>query len=379
MRFRRYAILIAAAAAVIAVAAGFRFTDATLLPPQGTVGQPYFHKIDLEGGCKGKVVTVGPGNLPPGLQMVGSQDDLSDGSNWRIQGTPTQAGSFNFGLTATDICLSSPPYRDFTIVILPKITVTTQSLGPAIANQPYSVQLTATGGGSYAWSVVSGTLPAGLTLSTSGLLAGTPTTVGASTFTVQASEGNRSDTTTLTITVVEQLVASTPTPLPRGEVSRPFSLAPTARGGMTPYTWSLTGGTLPPGLAVDPATGAIRGVPLAAGAFPVQLTLKDSLGLTATTNVALTVARKLAITTIRLPAGIQGRRYSRPIEKVGGVGPFRYRYVAGRLPTGLRLDNATGRISGIPRRNGIFRITARVTDSLGAISTKPVSLVILPA
>jgi hypothetical protein len=379
MRFRRYAILIAAAAAVIAVAAGFRFTDDALLPPQGIVGQPYFHKIDLEGGCKGKVVTVGPGNLPPGLQLVGSEDDLSDGSNWRIQGTPTQAGSWNFGLTATDICKSSPPYRDFTITILPKITVTSQSLGPGIVGQPYSVQLTATGGSSYTWSVASGTLPPGLTLSTSGLLAGTPTTVGASAFTVQAREGTRSDTTALTLTVVEQLVASTPSLLARGEVTRPYSLAPTAHGGMTPYTWSVASGTLPSGLALDPATGAIRGVPLTAGAFPLQLSVKDSLGLTATVNVALTVARKLTITSTRMPAGIEGRRYSRSIAKVGGVAPFRYRYVGGRLPAGLRLDNQTGRISGIPRRDGIFRITARVTDSLGAISTQPISLVILPA
>jgi putative Ig domain-containing protein len=378
MHLRRYALLIAAAAAIVLVAAGFRFTDATLLPPQGTVGQPYFHKIDLEGGCKGKVVTVGPGNLPPGLQLVGSQNDLSDDSNWRIQGTPTQAGSFSFGLTATDICISSPPYRDFTITILPKITVTTQSLGPAIVGQPYSLQLTATGGGSYTWSVASGTLPPGLTLSTTGLLSGTPTTVGASSFTVQAREGTRSDTTALTLTVVEQLVATAGT-LSRAEVSRPFAYAPTARGGLAPYTWSLAGGTLPGGLALDPATGAIRGIPLAAGAFPVQLQLKDSAGFTATLPVALVVAKKLAVSTTRLLPAREGRRYSALVQKVGGVGPFVYRVLGGRLPAGVRLDTATGRISGTPLRDGVFAFSVRVRDSLGAISTKQLRITVLPS
>jgi large repetitive protein len=378
MRFRRYAIVIAASAAVIAVVAGFRFTDATLLPPQGVVGQPYFHKIDLEGGCKGKVVTVGPGNLPPGLQLVGSQDDLSDDSNWRIQGTPTQAGSFNFGLTATDICKSSPPYRDFTIVINPKVTITTPALAPIIVNAPYRVQLTATGTSSATWSLAGGSLPPGISLASSGLLAGTPTTVGAWTFTVLAKDGIRQDTTQYTLTVLEQLVAS-PGTLQRAEVGRAFAYTPSAHGGLAPYTWSVASGALPTGLALDAATGAIRGKPLAAGAFPVQLQVKDAAGLTANVAVALAVARKVAITSTALRTGVEGRRYSAPIAKVGGVGPFVYRLVGGRLPVGLRLDSVTGRISGIPTRAGRFRFTVRVRDSLGAISTKPLRLTVRPA
>lgn len=379
MRFRRYVGLIVALAAVLLVAAGFRFTDATLLPPQGVVGQPYFHKIDLDSGCKGKHVAIDSGSLPPGLQLNGSANDLVDDSNWRIEGTPTQAGSWSFWLKATDICPSFPAERELTITILPKVTVTTESLSPTLVNRPYSVQLTATGAGSYTWSIASGTLAPGLALSTSGLLSGTPNSVGAWTFTVLAKEGNRSDTKTLTLAVVEPLVASTTTAPARGEVSRPFSQAQTAQGGLAPYTWSLASGTLPPGLTLDPATGTIRGIPLAAGAFPLTLAVKDTAGLTATVNVPLAVAKKLAITAIRLRAGVEGRRYSTVITKVGGVGPFRYRIVAGRLPVGVRLDTRTGRLSGIPRQDGVFRITVRATDALGAISTKPVRLTILPS
>jgi large repetitive protein len=376
MHFRRYALLIAAAAAIVLVAAGFRFTDAALLPPQGTVGQPYFHAIGMEAGCKGKSMTIGSGSLPPGLQLVGSADSTVDTSNWRIQGTPTQAGSWNFWIHATDLC-NDKAERDLTIVINAKVTVTTESLSPTVQNQPYSLQLAASGASSFAWSVAGGTLPPGITLSSSGLLSGTPTQVGAFTFTVQAREGSRSDTKTLTLAVVEQLVATGGT-LSRAEVSRPFAYAPSAKGGLAPYTWALAGGTLPTGLALDPATGAIRGIPLAAGAFPVQLQLKDSAGFTATLPVPITVALKLAITSTQLRVAKAGRRYTAPLVKVGGVGPFVYRVLGGRLPAGVRLDPVMGRLSGIPRRAGIYPFSVRVRDSLGAISTKPLRITVLP-
>jgi hypothetical protein len=376
MHLRRYALLIAAAAAIVLVAAGFRFTDSALLPPQGTVGQPYFHAIGMEAGCKGKSMTIGSGSLPPGLQLVGSADSTVDTSNWRIQGTPTQAGSWNFWIHATDLC-NDKAERELTIVINPKVTVTTEALNPTLLNQPYSVQLTATGAGSFTWSLASGTPPPGIGLSTTGLLSGTPTQVGAFTFTVQARDGSRSDTKALTLTVVEQLVATAGT-LSGAEVSRPFAYTPTARGGLAPHTWSLASGTLPTGLALDPATGAIRGIPLAAGAFPVQLQLKDSAGFTATLPVPITVAQKLAITSTRLRVAKAGRRYTAPLVKVGGVGPFVYRVLGGRLPAGVKLDPATGRVSGTPRRAGIYPFTVRVRDSLGAISTKPLRITVLP-
>ncbi|NJD10603.1 MAG: hypothetical protein FIB01_09280, partial [Gemmatimonadetes bacterium] len=72
----------------------------------------------------------------------------------------------------------------------------------ATAGTAYSKQLTATGGlGTFTWTVSSGTLPAGLTLTSGGLLSGTPTAAGTGSFTVQASSGGQSDTQDLTLTV----------------------------------------------------------------------------------------------------------------------------------------------------------------------------------
>src|SRR5205814_5351459 len=77
----------------------------------------------------------------------------------------------------------------FSITIsCPPLSITTTSpLPTGTQNSPYSYQFTSSGGiAPIAWSVTVGSLPAGLTLSTSGLLSGTPTGTGTSTFTVQA-------------------------------------------------------------------------------------------------------------------------------------------------------------------------------------------------
>ena len=69
----------------------------------------------------------------------------------------------------------------FTLIINGSVTITSGSPPSGEVGVSYSFQFAATGGsGSYLWSVLSGTLPAGLTLSGGGLLAGTPTTAGTS-------------------------------------------------------------------------------------------------------------------------------------------------------------------------------------------------------
>jgi len=82
------------------------------------------------------------------------------------------------------------------------LTVTTTSLADTVAGSAYSAVLGAAGGnGNYTWSVLSGTLPSGLTLSATGTISGTPNTIGDSTFTVQVTDGQFSDSKTLTISV----------------------------------------------------------------------------------------------------------------------------------------------------------------------------------
>src|SRR5206468_781025 len=130
-------------------------------------------------------------------------------------------------------------------------------------------------------------LPAGLTLSSAGLVSGTPTTAGDYSFKITATDGSRADTQTYSISVVPKLVIGQTENL--GEVGLPYQFAPQATGGKGGYTWAVDG-ALPAGLTLDSASGGITGTPTAPGASTLKLTVKDSLGLTATVDFPITVA-----------------------------------------------------------------------------------------
>jgi alpha-tubulin suppressor-like RCC1 family protein len=87
------------------------------------------------------------------------------------------------------------------------------------------------------------------------------------------------------VTIADLVVSSTS--LPAGEAGLPYSTQAQATGGAAPYRWSATG--LPPGLAIDPASGAISGTPSAGGRYTPTITVTDSYGIEASASPALTV------------------------------------------------------------------------------------------
>jgi hypothetical protein len=150
--------------------------------PGGTVGTSYFFGgVYAAGGTPDYTYTVTQGALPKGLKLARTTG--------LITGTPTVAGTSSFTVQAEDSARSTPVSQTLSIVVAPdvKLSVTTTTLKVAKESKAYSTTLAATGGTlPYAWSVTAGALPAGLTLSSSGVIAGTPTASGTSTFTVQA-------------------------------------------------------------------------------------------------------------------------------------------------------------------------------------------------
>jgi len=181
------------------------------------------------------------------------------------------------------------------------LTITTASpLAQGAIGLLYSQNLTASGGTPpYTWTVASGALPAGLTLSTTGTLAGTPTGAGTATFTVQVAD-SASATATKQLSLTTQgsaLSITTTSPLPSGFVGGSYSQTLVATGGVPPYTWSISSGSLPSGLALS-SSGTITGTPLSAAASTVTVQAKDSSGLTATQSLALTVVSAGALTSI---------------------------------------------------------------------------------
>ncbi len=255
------------------------------------------------------------------------------------------------------------------------VSVTTTTLPPATLGDSYSATLTAAGGTPpYQWSIPQGSLPAGLVLDTAtGMIGGSPSRAGTSTFTAQATDSASptaaSATRTLSITVVVAPLVITTTSLPPGTVGGSYSATLTASGGTPPDRWSLADGSppLPPGLTLNAGSGAITGTPSRAVSVVIVAMVTDSTSSdvrTTTRRLAITVALPpLTITTTNLPQGTVGGDYRATLAATGGAPPYRWSLLSGSLPAGLDLNPTTGVIAGRPRQIGSDTFGVRVTDS----------------
>jgi large repetitive protein len=225
------------------------------------------------------------------------------------------------------------------------------------------------------WSVQSGNLPAGVTLSSSGVLSGTPTAEGSYTFVVRAVAGGVADTETETL-VVRQPIAIVSSfaqrPAPKAEVGVPFTAQHTASGGEGTFTWSIAEGALPAGLVLGP-DGTITGTPTLAGRFVFAVVVTDRESRTSRVNATLVVAPKLAIKTLKLKPAKVARAYRAQVAKVGGVAPLVWT-IRGKLPKGLKFSPKLGLFLGTPSQAGTFRVTVQAVDALGVKAQKTLTL-----
>jgi hypothetical protein len=265
------------------------------------------------------------------------------------------------------------------------LSVTTTTLPGGQVGVAYSQTLTASGGTTpYTWAVSSGTLPAGLSLAQStGVVSGTPTAAvsgTALTFTVTDSSSptqSKSTSVSLTIAAAAAPLAISTTSLPNGTVGTAYSMSLAATGGTTPYSWSVTGGTLPGGLSLAKSSGAISGTPTAAvNSTTVTFTVTDSAtpAHTTSTTLALTVLAQFSITTTTLPNGQISSAYSATLAANGGTAPITWSLTSGTLPAGLTLSG--NQITGTPTATAAQTpLTFEATDSSNpAQSAQPVTL-----
>ena len=370
-RFRRVLMLVVLLAGAFAgVARALDFDDEDPTPPHAEIGMVYNYVIGSHAGCLPHRLEVLSGALPPGLKIRSIALDKSV-----VEGVATEVGTFSAWIALKD-CDNKSAETLFTFdVWARRWGISTQSLKSAAVGSPYSATLEGSGLPSdVTWEVTAGSLPAGLTLSPAGVIAGTATATGSSTFTVKATakEKNfgptRIDSKQFTLNVVS-LAASASRKV--AEVGVRFSSTLVGSGGQSPYTWSATGA--PAGLAVG-SNGTISGVPTRAGSYTVNLHLVDANGSEGNVQVKLDVRSKLAIAAKALPAATAGHAYRVKVTFRGGVPAVRWTIARGSLPAGLRLGAGTGTIAGVPRSAGTFRVTLRVRDSLGAVSTKTLLL-----
>jgi hypothetical protein len=247
----------------------------------------------------------------------------------------------------------------------------------------YSSTLAVTNGyAPYGFSIISGSLPAGLTLNSStGVISGTPTTAGTYTFTskVVDSKGN-SDTTTCTIVVNAAVnLACGTCGANKATVGTPYSSALSVTGGSAPYTYSISSGSLPPGITLNTSTGAISGTPTTAGTYTFTSKVVDAKGKSDTQTCTLVVivpVINLNCGPCSASKGTVGSSYSATMTVTGGSGTNTFSIATGSLPPGLSLNASTGTISGTPTTAGTYTFTSKVVDKNGNSDTDTCTIVI---
>lgn len=164
--------------------------------------------------------------------------------------------------------------------------------------------------------------------------------------------------------------------LPEGSEGQSYAAQLAASGGLPPYTWSITSGSLPPGLTLA-GTGAISGTPTTSGLFSFTVQAEDSSNNTGSAPLSIAVGDgRLMITTTQLPGGTQSVPYRATLGAIGGVPPYTWSVSSGTLPSGLTLNSSSGVISGTPQSGGPSNFTVEVTDAIREDATAPLEIMV---
>ena len=169
------------------------------------------------------------------------------------------------------------------------------------------------------------------------------------------------------------------TELPPAAIGSEYRAALSARGGTRPYMWTVVDGELPEGVSLDQEKGTFSGIGTERGTFDFTIQAVDTAGNTAVSDLSIIISEPLRAGTSELPAGQVSVSYETTVDVAGGVPPYAWEIVGGRLPDGLGLDGETGVIAGTPTEAGTFNLVIRVTDDIGLSQSFPFSAQITPA
>jgi CSLREA domain-containing protein len=306
------------------------------------------------------------GNLPPGLTLNGQG---------LLSGIPAQLGSFTFSVSVTDANQCSGT-QTFTLpVTCPNLALAALSNGTF--GLPYAQTIGVTPAGTYTFVLSNGALPPGLLLeSATGLLHGTPVSSGTFNFRVTATgTGVLSACSSFrdyTLNILCGTVTLTPAALPGGVSGTPYNQSVTAAPG-SGYTFAVSQGTLPPGLALNAGTGALTGTPAVSGSFAFQLTASAG-GCQAVRAYTL----EITCPVLSLPALTNvtaGVAYAQSVAATP-AGTYSYTLIQGSLPPGLTLNSTSGALSGLVTATGTYGFTVQAAAASGCSVTQAYTLAV---
>ncbi|WP_053200435.1 Ig-like domain-containing protein [Herbaspirillum hiltneri] len=323
-----------------------------------------FNQSFSAGGGSGPYIYSQTGTLPAGLSFNAGTATLS--------GTPTEAGTFSFTVTAADSSTGTAATgsRTYTLTVTgPTISV---SIGAATLQRgvPATLQASASGGSpAYTYTVIGGALPTGLNLTAAtGAITGTPSAAGAYSFTLRATDVNGFSGTqgfAGNVGAGAPIATASSVTVAYNSGAGSYTIAASLSGGAATSLTVTTGATH--GSVAVLSTSSFSYTPTIgyAGADSFSYTATNAVGTSSPATISVTVGvPTVSITPSATWNATVGTAYSQTLIWSGGSAPYSAVSVTG-LPTGLAYTtSATGAsITGAPTQSGSFSVTASANDS----------------
>jgi Putative Ig domain len=357
--------------------------------PDAVQDIPYKEQIKVFGGTPPYHFVLFPlASTPPGLTL--------DTSTGFLSGTPTTSSQYTdtMYMYINDSAPTPATIQAYiSINVQPALSFQTTSLPDSARGLNYGGSLYIVGGRApYTVQVANGTLPDGLTISSTPYgntfnVTGVPTKDGTFQFTLKVSDSYETPNTAsqnFQIRISDPLAISGP-----GFVqilyNQSYSATFPVTGGIPPYTWGMS--PVPSGFTFDPTTGTLSGTPNGGSYTSPGISVHDSSNPPQTVNYfnfVLEVWAKLVIQTTSLPpVATESSVWLQPLTN-GGAAPFQWSISSGSLPAGLSLGPLQGSgtiaITGSPTTAGTYNFTLAISDgnpgALHQTTSQPLTLVV---
>jgi hypothetical protein len=329
-------------------------------------------------GGKPPYVFSATGQLPSGLTF--------DPATAAFTGVPTALADVSFQMSVRDAegLTAGPSLFRMLVVEQFAVTVPAAEVFCEVDLPCQLVPLEVLGGlQPYRFVLGTGTLPAGLTLDPSdGRIIGVPITPAS--VTLGLSVTDQLDVTiarNLQLAVVEKVKANVAIPQQNCSAGSPCTFSAVyGTAGLPPYRYALAAGTIPPGMVLDPTSGAMTGSAAAPAEQQLLIRVTDSLGATDSAAFRLTIVDGLSTTQVLFAKGCTARApcNATPVTASGGRLPYTFSYDGDQLPAGLQFDPTVGTFSGTPTTPDTADLRIVVTDANEATSSRNFQLIVNP-